>query len=131
MNNDLIKQSDKINSLQYLFRKPKYPILYCINEKVLCANSENQFVNQLTNYPLDQKSRYVVIDSTGENWTFHPKEMLLSPFNVQKRWTKLELIRLVNGRSNKSNPDELPYSEKSLTAKRFDRIFRDLVEILI
>ena len=123
----LIKKSHVTSPLRYFFRMLKYPVLCCIDEQVFSASSENQFLQQLSSYSLDQEARYVVIDITGENWTFYPEEMLLSPLNFKKRWTKLQLIRLVNTRSNKSNPDELPYSEKSLTAKRFDRIFQDLV----
>jgi hypothetical protein len=54
--------------------------------------------------------------------------MMLSPLTLRKKPTKKELIALVNGRTNK-RPDEMPYPEKSLSAKTFERIFEELVNI--
>lgn len=124
-----IKQSHTASPLKYFFRKPKYPVLCCIDGQVFSAESEHQFVQRVSQYSLHDEAQYDVIDVTGEHWTFHPDLMLLSPLNLKQRWTKLQLIRLVNTRSNKSNPDEPPYSERSLSAKRFDRIFHELVAI--
>jgi GNAT superfamily N-acetyltransferase len=50
------------------------------------------------------------------------------PLVLKKKWTKLELIRLYNSRRN--NADENIYSEKSLSAKRFDKILSDITNLL-
>jgi hypothetical protein len=123
-----IKQSHAASPLKYFFRRPRYPVLCCLDNQVFSATSERQFVRQLARYELNPEAQYDVIDVTGEPWTLHPDMMLLSPLTIRQRWTKLQLIRLVNSRANKL-PDEPPYSERSLSAKRFDRIFHDLVAI--
>ena len=108
---------------------PKYPVLCNIEGQIFRARSERQLIRRLAQYILNPEASYEVIDVTGEHWTFHPDTLLLSPLNKQKRWTTLQLIRLVNTRSNTSNPHEPPYSERSLSAKRFDHTFHDLVAI--
>jgi len=49
--------------------------------------------------------------------------------DLKKKSYEMQLIKMVNGRKNKSQ-DEKPYSEKSLSAKSFDVVFDDLVEIV-
>lgn len=70
------------------------------------------------------------VDSTGEAWDLIVDGMLLSPLTLRKRATKMELIKLVNGRKNKSR-HERPYSEKSLSAKTFEMVFQDLADITV
>jgi hypothetical protein len=37
-----------------------------------------------------------MIDTTSEGWAFHPESMIASPMTIEKRWTKLEVIRPFN-----------------------------------
>jgi hypothetical protein len=108
---------------------PKYPLLCCIDEQVIGAMSERILVEKLSLMVLQEGKSYDVIDATGESWTFMSDVMVISPLTAKKRWTKLQLIRLVNRRANKSNPHEKPYSERSLSSKRFEKIFLDLVDM--
>ncbi len=48
----------------------------------------------------------------------------------KKIWTKLELIRLCNGRRNRP-PDEEPYPETSLGSKKLSRSISDLARRLL
>ncbi|MBL7189731.1 MAG: hypothetical protein ISS70_25665 [Phycisphaerae bacterium] len=124
--NLLIQGNGPIRSF---FRKPKYPILCEIEGHLIGAKSDKTLAKKLSLLELDDSKQYDVIDSTGEGWLLLIDHMVLSPVNFRKRrWTKLEIIRLFNNRANKSDPDEKPYSEKSLSAKKFDKIFRDIVE---
>ena len=127
-NNPLIKGNGPIRSF---FRKPKYPILCNVDGHLIGAKSDKTLAKELSALELKKDEQYDVIDSTGEGWLLLAEHMVLSPVNFRKRrWTKLEIIRLFNNRANKSGPDEKPYSEKSLSAKKFDKIIRDLVERL-
>ena len=127
-NNILIQGNGPI---RHFFRKPKYPILCDMNGRLIGAKSDNTLAKELSLLESDDSKQYDVIDSTGKGWLLLTEHMVLSPVNFRKRrWTKLDVIRLFNNRTNKSDPDEKPYSEKSLSAKKFDRIFRDLVERL-
>ena len=49
---------------------------------------------------------------------------------LKKTWTKLELIRLCNGRRNRP-PDEEPYSEKSLSSKKLTKVIADLMRRIL
>ena len=128
-NNGLILGNGPIRSF---FRNPKYPILCDIDGHLVGAKSDKALSKKLSLLVLDESKQYDVINSTGEGWLLLAEAMVLSPVNFLKRkWTKLEIIRLYNSRTNKSDPNEKPYSEKSLSAKRFDRILRDIVEALV
>jgi hypothetical protein len=49
---------------------------------------------------------------------------------AKKKWLKKEIISLYNNREN-PNSGGNQYSEKSLSAKRFDKIFTDIVDLLL
>lgn len=126
--NPLIEGNGPIRSF---FRNPKYPILCDVDGYLIAAKSDMTLAKELSGLELRENAKYDVIDLTGESWYLLTDSMILTPVTFRvKRWTKLEIIRLFNNRNNKLGPDEKPYSEKSLSAKKFDRIFRDLVERL-
>jgi hypothetical protein len=111
-----------------MFRRPSFPILIEIDGLVISARSKQGLEKKLSGIPLVPGRKYRAVDSTGEAWDLYVDDMMLSPLTLRKRATKKELIALVNGRTNK-RPDELPYSEKSLSAKTFERVFEDLVNV--
>jgi hypothetical protein len=88
-------------------------------------------LKRLSDIDLPTKTNYPVIDSTGEGWGLYlfPSEAVLSPMAVKKRWSKREVIHLYNQRKNVSE-NESPYSEKSLSSKRIDRIIREIADLL-
>lgn len=116
--------------LNYLFRKPKYPVICDVDGYVIAAISEKSFVKCLSEVNQDSEKTYNLLDSTAEGWAFVPKYMLVSPLTFKKQWTKKELISVFNSRKNLSS-EVGQYSEKSLSSKRFERIFSDIVELLL
>jgi hypothetical protein len=50
--------------------------------------------------------------------------------STKKKWFKKDIIALYNGRKNPIS-DGNQYSDKSLSAKRFEKIFKDIVELLL
>lgn len=116
--------------LNYLFRKPKYPVICDIDGYIIAAKSEKLFLKSLTEVNKDSEKTYNLLDSTAEGWAFVPKHMLVSPLTFKKQWTKKELISIFNSRKNSSS-EAAQYSEKSLSSKRFERIFADIVELLL
>ena len=115
--------------LNYFFRKPKYPVICDVDGFVIAAKSEKSFVKRLSEVNLDPEKTYNLVDSTAEGWIILPKHMLVSPLTFKKQWSKKEIITLFNDRKNSSS-EEVQYSEKSLSAKRFERIFGDIVDLL-
>ena len=114
--------------INYVFRMPIFPIIIEIDGQVISARSKQGLEKKLSGIMLAPGRKHGGVDSTGETWDLYVDGMLLSPLTLRKRATKMELIKLVNGRKNKSR-HEKPYSEKSLSAKTFEMVFQDLVDI--
>lgn len=111
-----------------MFRRPVFPIIIEIDGIVVSARSAQGLDKKLSGIALAAGRLYHGVDSTGATWDLYVDGMMLSPLTLRKKPTKKELIALVNGRTNK-RPDEMPYPEKSFSAKTFERIFEELVNI--
>ena len=122
----------RIVELSHQFRRPQYPVLIDLDGRLVAAKSPKALLRQLSDLDLPVKSNYPAIDGAGEGWGLYlfPGEAVLSPMAVKKRWSKREVIHLYNQRQNASQND-LPYSEKSLSSKRVDRIIREIAELLL
>jgi hypothetical protein len=96
---------------------------------VIAAKSISGFEKQLVAYNLYKGSRYPAIDIKLEGWAFYPEHMAISPLTTKKKWFKEEGIALFNNRKN--NTSNVNYSEKSISAKRYDKIFQDIVGLLL
>jgi hypothetical protein len=55
--------------------------------------------------------------------------MVVSPFIADKRWTKRKVIEMFNQSHNARDLD-VAYSDRELSAKRFDRIMAEIVHML-
>ena len=116
-------------AISFLFRKPKFPILCDIDGCVIAAKSISGFEKQLLACNICKESQYPIIDVSGEGWKFYPELMVISPLTTKKKWFKKEVIATFNNRKN--NSSNVTYSEKSISAKRFEEIFRDIVGLLL
>jgi len=116
--------------LTYIFRKPKFPIVCNFDGVLVAAKSEITFTRQLDKIKIDIDKSYPLISISGEGWMFLPQHMAVSPLTAKKKWTKKEIITLYNSRKNPTS-DGNQYSDKSLSAKRFEKIFTDIVELLL
>jgi len=115
--------------LQYLFRKPIFPMVSNIEGYFVGAKTPKELSIKLTKIQLDRDKSYDMVDFTGEGWSLYLPKMLISPLTLKKRWTKREIIKLFNERENIELAEGKKYSEKSLSAKRLDKIIFDLVEM--
>lgn len=117
--------------VKYILRKPKFPIIINLDGHVIAATPQS-LPKQLSQFELGVDGSYDVIDQSGEGFGLYVSGDLLgvSPLVMKKTWTKLELIRLYNGRKNKT-ADEPAYSEKSLSAKKVQRIISDIAALLM
>lgn len=119
----------KNTSLQYIFRRPRFPILGDIEGYFIGANNAEDFIEQLLKVPYQETGFYNIVDSGGEGWSFSVEYMTMSPLTSKKRWTKKEIIYLFNRRKNKDVGRQRLYSEKSISNKRLERIITDLVRL--
>jgi hypothetical protein len=116
-------------NLQFLFRKPKFPVIFDIDGELIVATSMNDFDKKIKNFKLKEKHLYAAIDSTVEGWSLSSDPLVISPLTLKKKWTKKELINLYNQSQNcKCNNN--PYSESSLSNKKLSVIFKEIAEIL-
>ncbi len=115
--------------VDYLFRKPIFPILVNISGIIFSAKSDAELIKALTKIGSLSEERYGVTDSTGETWDLYSEHMTMSPLTFRKKPTKLQLIKMINSRSNRYQ-DEQFYSEKSLSSKTYGKIFNDLADIV-
>ena len=122
-------KNNKVASVDYIFRKPKFPVIVNIDGILICGKSSITLSRRLAKINFQDEKTFYAIDSTCEGWSFYPNRWLLSPLTTKKRWTKIELINLFNNRKNK-NSEEQEYSKKSLSSKRLDLIFMEIFSLL-
>jgi hypothetical protein len=117
--------------VQYLFRKPQFPVICNINGRLVGARSGQDLQKQLDAMELrDGGSHFPLVDSSAEGWALVAEYMVVSPIVADKRWTKRKLIEVFN-QSNNAKELGVAYSERGLSAKRFDRIMAEIVHILL
>ena len=113
---------------QFLFRKPKYPLLIETDSNVKAAINSADLSKIIKKYEFSNKYNYIVIDATSEGWVYHPKEDILSPmvFGNRKRWTKTRIIELYN--NSKAKVGGTQYISGSISNKRVDKIIEEIAE---
>lgn len=116
-------------AISFLFRKPRFPIICNLNGIVIAANSVKSLERKLKKIQIEPEGYYDVVDASNEGWGFSARHMVISPLTLKKRWFKKDVIDLYNNRENSSNQDK-KYSLKSISSKRFDKIFNEIVDLL-
>ena len=96
---------------------------------MIAAKSGKALERKLKKIPIEPEGYYDVVDASNEGWSFSAKYMVISPLTIKKRWFKKDVIDLYNNRENSSNQDK-KYGLKSISSKRFDKIFNEIVELL-
>ncbi|MEA3429543.1 MAG: hypothetical protein U9Q84_10140 [Thermodesulfobacteriota bacterium] len=113
-----------------ILRKPKYPVIVVSNDRLYSAFNIKQLAKTcISSMPIENKTIIQVVDSTGEEFWYSPKQYILSPGFSFKKWTKKRIIEAFN--SSKNAKDSIQeYSMKSLSSKRLEKIIRDICEML-
>lgn len=118
-----------IREFRFLFQKPSFPMLGSIEGYFIGAKSPKDLSGKLAEIPINKDGYYSLVDCTGKVWILIVDQRILSPLTFKKRQTKLGIIRLFNERKNTEVGYGNQYSEKSLSSKRFERIFSDLMTL--
>lgn len=113
--------------INYLFRKPKYPVLIETDLRVFGARNGQKIERLRKKELFTKKDSYTLIDSTGEGWMFTPEKSVISPFSINKQWTKLKIIEFFNSTLTNLGISE-SFEAGSLSNKRLDKIINDIVE---
>lgn len=116
--------------LYIVFRMPKFPVIIVRGDTLFSAASPKSLVNVIAQKIQDVKNeRTVFIDSTGEEFSYFDEMKSLAPALIQKKWPKKKIIELYNSSTNAKKRDT-SYSEKSLSAKPYQKIFKDIAELI-
>jgi hypothetical protein len=112
-----------------MFRKPVYPVILDVNGLIIGAKTLKQLEDDISEIHLPAGEHLPLIDSSGEGWSLAVDHMVISPLTFKKKWTKKEIITLFNN-SEMAKKTSKEYSFKSISAKRFDRIVLELVDMI-
>ena len=116
--------SKKIN---ILFRKPVFPVIVISEKRLLSSFNVNELADSCAEATsIDNDGIIKVIDSTGEEFWYSIEHCGMSPGLCVNKWTKKKIICLYN--ETKEETDK--YSEKSLSAKKLERIIKDICVLL-
>ena len=113
----------------YMFRKPKYPIIGEVNGFLICGRNERQLFTNLESRVTSVADKYDLFTTSGELWTLNLEKMVISPAFAKRKWTKMGLIELFNLSGN-SKLISQQYSTKSLSSKKLNKIFLDILELV-
>lgn len=116
--------------IQFLFRRPKFPVICDAQGVLVGAGTPKQLSEQLASIELTAGEQIPFIDATAEGWVLDVDHMIVSPLTFKKSWTKKEVIELFNG-SKTARQAGLEYPTTSLSSKRFDRIVREIVKLIL
>jgi hypothetical protein len=114
--------------IDYLHRAPEFPIICVLDDWLVTARSAETFQRQINESSLTLAANYSMVDATGEDWVFHSDEMYVMP-SMRRKWSKKKIIQTYNQSRNCAR-NGVTYSQKSLSNKRFETVFADIVELI-
>ncbi len=112
--------------VEYLFRRPVYPLLIETDNCIRSAKNRRQLNRIIETAAFGAKKFYDVIDSTGEGWSFSLEHSVISPLTLKKRWHKKEIIAFYN---SFFSPEDLEkaFIGSSLSNKRIPLLVQEIV----
>ncbi len=115
--------------IKYLFRAPKFPVICDTPEILIGAENHDELEEQIKSLRNFSEEQFSLIDSSNEGWVLYTDLMVVSPLAFEKVWTKKKVIDLFN-KSQAAKKLEYEYPMKSISSKRFDRIFNEIVLLI-
>ena len=114
--------------MNFLFRKPRLPIIVDTGTRLIGAKSWSACEKQLATVTFADMAPRDVIDATAEAFSLYPEHMAISPLTFKKRWTKAGIIELYNSSKGPGRPE---YPTTSLGNKSMEKVVKDIVELLV
>jgi len=109
---------------------PKFPVIIVREDALFAPESPQSLVNIVAEEIQGvEDEKIVFIDSTGEEFRYDDPTKSLMPSLFRKKWTKKKIIELYNSSVN-ARSSGTSYSEKSLTAKTYQKIFNDIAQLI-
>lgn len=114
--------------IDFLFRLPEFPLICDVDGFLITATSAEMFESRLDQVELKPGSHYYAIDSIANEWEFYADKLYIVPTGKRK-WSKKKIVQMYNGSKNRRSLG-IEYSERSLSSKRFEQVFADIVELI-
>lgn len=111
----------------YLFRKPNYPLLIETDSRMVGASNAQEIEKIYKKALFSNKDSYIIIDSTGEGWSFFPEDDVISPLTILKRWSKQKIIDFFNA-SLEEMCSTSRYQPRSLSNRRLEQVILEIIE---
>jgi hypothetical protein len=119
-----------IMELHFLLRMPKFPVIISIGKRLFSARSPKGIIAVLFRESQNIKDvKILFLDSTGEEFIYNDEAKILHPGFMARNWSKMKVIELYNSSEN-SEMSGHHYSTKSLSSKRYERVFQDIIELI-
>ena len=116
--------------MQYMFRRPQFPVIVVVSDRVFRVLSPVQLRNLLQRELTTPSASARLLDATWEWFEILAEEGVIAPSFVDRRSpTKQAVIALVNGRSNRAAGTPV-YEARSLANRTRDEVFTELVGLL-
>jgi hypothetical protein len=81
-----------MTAMNFLFRKPRFPLIIDAGNGLLGAKSWPLCEKRLAKTTFPDIAPRDVIDSTAEAFSLYPEHLVFSPLTFKKRWTKADNI---------------------------------------
>ncbi len=78
--------------MRYLFRSPIYPVILKVGPGAVCSATPKDLEFYLKRNATKLPDECALIDYQWEGWTLYPKESIVSPMTLKKRYTKREFL---------------------------------------
>ncbi len=116
--------------IRFFYRNPKFPVLCDVQGVLVGARTPRELSKVIGSIQLPAGEHLPLIDAAAEGWSLVVDYMTVSPLTSKKHWTKKEVIAVFNG-SKTAMGAGLEYPLSSLSSKRFDRILREIVTLVL
>jgi hypothetical protein len=115
-----------MTSMNFLFRKPRFPIIVDTGTGLIGAKSWAVCEKRSATITFPDLTPRDVIDSTAEAFFLYPEHLVFSPLTFKKRWTKAAIIDLYNSQKGPERPE---YPTTSLDNKSLEKVVKDTFAI--
>ncbi|MGZ8968629.1 MAG: hypothetical protein ACXW2W_05460 [Telluria sp.] len=91
--------------MNFLFRKPRLPIIVDTRTRLFAAKSWTAYEKQLKTITFADLAPRDVIDANAEAFSLYPERIAVSPLTFKKRWTKMDIIEFHNSSKGPGRPE--------------------------
>src|SRR5258708_4096386 len=78
--------------MRYLFRSPVYPVVFKLGRGAVCAATADELSAYLKRDSARLETECAMIDYRWEGWVLYPKDAVVSPMTMKKRYSKREFL---------------------------------------